>query len=168
VLAIAAIAILTACVADGPLTPPEASRAEATRLGAKIYEGEIPTGNGAAVVRVAHDAWLQVMSGDGQKVSKGLTVILDASHFSISGASQGSYIQGQPIYEVHGFVEPVVGKPNMTLLSIYHTQVQNPDSSMSRRVSLENAAHSLPTRESAQRIWAQMLPRLQQYFARRS
>lgn len=161
------VLLLAGCAGGGPVATPEASRAEAVRLGAKLYSGEIPSGNSAAVVRATHDTWLKILSGDGQKVGKGKTVLLDETRFSLSGEAQNTLIDGQPIYEIHGFVEPVAGKPNSVMLNVYHSVIQNPDSAMQRRVSLENAANSLPTRQSMDRIWERLLPALQRHFAGR-
>lgn len=160
--------LLANCAGGGPVTTPEASRAEAVRLGAKLYSGEVPSGNGAAVIRATHDALLQILSGDGQKVGKGKTVLLDETRFSLSGEAQNTSISGQPIYEFHGFTEPVAGKPNSVTINIYQTVIQNPGSAMQQRVSLENAAGSQPTQQSMDRLWERLLPALQRHFAGRS
>ena len=64
-LVLLVVTLLVAGCNSGPVGRPEASRAEASRLGAKVYSVELAASNGPAAVRYMHDAWLNIWTTDG-------------------------------------------------------------------------------------------------------
>lgn len=165
VLLLAFAVLLAGCVSK-PLEPAKASRAEATEIRAKIYSVEVAAANGPVALRQAHDVILRGWSSDRPGVNKGQTVMLTEERFSISAGTQGISIEGQPLYEFQGFLEPVAGRPDRTTLNFYRSYVQNPGSSFAMRSAVERSGLSGQVIEGTEKFMAQLLPAIASAYGR--
>ncbi len=161
-------ATLAACVTTG-LKPGEMtsmSRAEASKLQARVFSVELDSNNKAAIKKSFLDLFVRTYSiaptntqyGDGKIVEE----TDQGFRLRTVRTQSGAYTVQPPDLEIVFFLEDVAGQPNQQRANIYYVAIQNPGPG-EQRYSLNNVGFMDEDRYAA--VMGNFLPQVKQAFA---